>query len=237
MHQCTRIIHILIISASLINLQTCTKEVQEEAEYIESSMIGVILNYRSTLRLDPILYSSIITYLKLGETVDVLAQSKNRSWIGDTNNYWYKIKSKSGFSGWTYGTNIKVFAGDDKDDIGDFKIGFWNGEKWKMRKKLAGRWWSVDRFDNFTDQCIELGRNGTYKSYCLDCTPIEGDYKIDFDEFEIIFLRGTYVGDRLKCIIRGGKYFLKKEGKTVYKFKKVKKRIENLMQDKKTNKI
>ncbi len=204
---------VLFIIIGLVFLTTCKKERLEEDEYVDTDMIGVIIRDKSTLRLDPILYSSIVSHIRHGEEVKVLTRSREKSWIGNTSDYWYRILHKGKIVGWTYGANIKVFSGEDKDDIDDFLTGFWKREKWKMRKKLAGRWWSIDKYDNFTNQCLELYKEGTYKSYCVNCTPIEGDYKINFNDYEIIFLKGTYIGDRVNYKLRGDSFILKKPGK------------------------
>jgi len=228
-----RNLHILLLlififgvcSSHIIN---CTREEQTDEIYTETDRSGVILQDRSTLRLDPILYSATIDYIRLGEVVELLGQSKEKSWIGDTNDYWYKIKLKGGPVGWTYGTNIKVFAGKDRDDIDDFLVTFWEQEKKKLQKTLSGRWWSVDQWDHYTNHCIELYNNGKYKAFCVNCTPIEGEYKINFDDYEIILLKGSYIGDRVNYMTRDTVYILKKPEPNEIKFKRVRKKIEDV---------
>jgi hypothetical protein len=168
-----------------------------------------------------------VAYTKLGEKAGILDQSKEKTWIGNTSDYWYKIRISGGLTGWTFGTNLKIFSDVESDDINSFLKKLWKSERGKLLEKLMGRWWSVDRYDNFTNQCVEIYNDGKYKSYCANCAPIEGDYEIRYKTYEIVFSKGTSFGDRVKYIMRGDVYILKKTGQDELKFKRIKRKFDD----------
>lgn len=218
----------LCVFIAALFILSCGEKKEIATDYSVESRTGIILNDRSSIRLDPILYSTVITYARLGDRVKVIDQSKEKSWIGNTENYWYKVKISGGLVGWTYGNNIKIFTESEEDEINSFLRRFWKRQRAKLREKLKGRWWSVDKYDHFTNQCLELYSDGTYKAYCVDCAPIEGDYDINFIDYELIFSKGTSFGNRLNYKLRGASYILKKEGKEELKFRRVRRKIENV---------
>ncbi len=217
---------ILLLITSIISCKS--ENDHNNSEYMNSENIGIILKDRSTMRLEPFLYSSIITYIKQGEMLNVLDESKEKSWIGGTNDYWYKISLSGGLVGWTYGTNIKIFSGNDRDEAQEFLSDFWESLKRKFRKKISGRWWSIDKYGNYTNHCLEIYKNGTYKSYCIDCNPIEGDYSFNFRDYEIIFENDASFGNKVNYKLREKRYILTKaSGKGEVRFKRVRRKIEN----------
>ena len=93
-----------------------------------------------------------------------------------------------------------------------------------LQKNISGKWWSINKYENFTNHCIEFFGNGKYKSYNRGKKDeaIESDFTVDFNKNEIIFLKGTSFGKNLKFIVRGNTYILKNSlKKGEIRFKKI----------------
>jgi hypothetical protein len=182
---------------------------------------------KSYIRLDPVLYSAVVAYTDIGEKVDITGQSAEKTWIGNTSDYWYKIKISGGLTGWTYGSNLKIFLKNDTGEMKDFLKDLWKKERNRLLEKLTGRWWSVDKYNTFTNQCVEIYDDGKYKAYCTNCPPIEGEYSIKYKKNEIIFSNGTAFGDRVNYLMRGDAYILSKTGDEELKFKRIKRKFDD----------
>ena len=173
---------------------------------------GIILASNTALRIDPLIFSGKIMHLNKGESVMILDTSKKKRWINKTNDYWYKIKTKTGFTGWTFGKNIKILSSKDKDSVNEIISDFMEDETEKLRKDLSGKWWSINNFGDFTNHCLEIYEDNKYKSYWKGQTkPIEGEFNFDFNKNEIVFLKGTSFKGNLTIVKRGMEYILKKE--------------------------
>ncbi|MDY6932928.1 MAG: SH3 domain-containing protein [Spirochaetota bacterium] len=171
---------------------------------------GLILIDKSALRVDPFIYSSLIDQLNLGDIVEIVEASKEKSWIGKSEDYWYKVRLFNGIVGWTYGKNIRIFSGNSDKIIDEFLLSFWEKESKKLKSELAGTWWSINSQGDFTEHCLEIYRNGEYISYRKGDEKIAGDYNFSFKDNEIIFLNGTSFGYNLNYLQRGKEYYLKK---------------------------
>lgn len=172
-------------------------------------MYGVVLNDNAALRLDPILYSSRIALLDKGTKVKIIDRSKEKSWIGKSCDYWYKIKESRGITGWLFGSNLRTFESDKPDpEMETYATSLREEDERAIRKALIGKWWSVDTNNNFTDQCVELYDTGKYKSYIRGGKELEGEYDIDCGKKEITFSSTAIFGKNLKYTRRGVLYFL-----------------------------
>ncbi len=220
-------IAVFVIILSAVVLAGCGHVGQDSADEPGTSRIGVMTKDRSYIRLDPVLYSTVVAYTVIGEKVGILDQSSEKTWIGNTSDYWYKIKISGGLTGWTFGTNLKIFSEKDTGEINDFLKDLWKQERRRVLGKLTGRWWSVDKYDNFTNQCVEIYDNGDYKAYTTGGTPVEGEYSIKYRKNEMVFSKGTPFGDRLNYIARGDAYVLRKAGDDTLKFKRIKRKFDD----------
>ncbi len=185
--------------------------------------IGIILTPNTSLRIDPLIFSSRITQMKKGQAVEIQDRSMNKKRIGRSRNYWYKIKLENGISGWTYGQHIKIIKNSNREDVDKYLSKFWEKETEELGKDLHGKWWSVNRFGDFTYHCLEIYKDGKYKSYYKKSKKkIEGEYNFNFNEDKIVFLKGTSFGEDLNYIKRGKIYSLQKNTeKKEIRFKKI----------------
>ena len=85
---------------------------------------------------------------------------------------------------------------------------FWDEESKRLKRELAGKWWSIDKLGDFTDHCLEINDDGTYKSYIKGGRSIVGEFNFNINEKEIIFLNGTSFKKNLTFIRRGVTYYL-----------------------------
>lgn len=178
----------------------------------KNSGIGIILTPNTSLRIDPLIFSSRIDQMKKGEAVEILDRSKERKYIGKTRDYWYKIKLSNGITGWTFGAHINILDKSSKKDVNRYLEEFWAKEQKTLSKELRGKWWSVNRFGDFTSHSLEIYEDGKYKSYYKKSkTKIEGEYTFDFNDNLILFSKGTSFKNNLKFYKRGSIYVLAKE--------------------------
>ncbi|MCU0846648.1 MAG: SH3 domain-containing protein [Spirochaetes bacterium] len=174
---------------------------------------AVILSGNTAIRVDPIIFSSKITQLKKGETVEVLEKSFEKSWIGNSSDFWYKIKLRNGVTGWVFGKNIKILSSKADSSVKNYVASYMSEESEKIKKELNGKWWSVNQFGDYTENCLEMTKDGKYKSYLRGVDPkaTEGEYTIDFNKNEITFSKGATFGNTIEFSRRGTMLFLKKD--------------------------
>jgi hypothetical protein len=198
----------LIVAAAF---QSCSKQDTE----ITSETYGIILKGYTAVRIDPMIFAGIITDLNKGASVHVLAKSKEKGWVGKSSGYWYKIRTNDGITGWVFGQNISIHSSASKDAMKRIITDFMEGERAQIKQYLAGKWWSVNEFGDFTDHCLEIYESGAYKSYLKggEAQPITGTYRLDFNKNEIEFSGGTSFKTNLDLAKRGNDYIIKKSMK------------------------
>ena len=193
-------------------------------EAITKDTYGIILKGYTAMRIDPMIFAGIVTVLNKGTSVEVLEKSKEKSWVGKTSGYWYKVRMNDGITGWVFGQNISIHYSKGKDAIDKVVSDFMAGEGVQVKQYLAGKWWSINQFGDFTDHCLELYESGKYKSYLKgeEKTPLTGTYRIDFNKNEILFSGGTSFKSNLDLVKRGVDYIIKKKMKDYeLRFKKI----------------
>jgi uncharacterized protein YgiM (DUF1202 family) len=185
--------------------------------------IGVVMVTDSALRLDPLATSARIAVLPTGENVEVTDRSHEKSPVAGKMDYWYKVRLRSGITGWIYGQNIKVFAEGEDSSVAKYAKELRKEEAEKVRKELKGKWWSVSGEDNFTDHIVSLREDGSYASLVRGSDKLtEGDYTIDTENSVVKFSNGTAFGDQLNYVIRGDFYVLEViTDKKKIKFKRI----------------
>ncbi len=215
----------ILSMTALLLLVSCSgdKSKQWDPEKDRKQGMGIILTPNTSLRIDPLIFSSRVDQMKKGDIVEILDRSKEVKYIGNTKNYWYKIKLKNGIIGWTYGEHLKVLDGSNRSDIDKYLEKFWEKETETLRTALHGKWWSVNRFGDFTSHSLEIYRDGKYKSYLKQSQKkIKGDYTFNFNDNSIVFSEGTSFKDNLRFFKRGSLYVLAKESeKGEIMFKKI----------------
>jgi len=192
-------------------------------ENSQGNPLAVIITPNTALRVDPLIFTSRIAQLKKGEVGEVLEKSSEKKPVGGTIDFWYKIRLSNGISGWVYGSNINILKDSNRDNVESYLSQFWEKETKELSEALHGRWWSVNRFNDFTSHVLEIYKDGKYKSYIKGSTKkFEGDYNFDFNNNKIIFLNGTTFEVDLNYIRRGDEYTLSREDeKDEIKFKKI----------------
>lgn len=198
---------IILIMASL----SCSKNDDE----ITKDTYGIILKGYTAIRIDPMIFSGIVADMNKGTSVQVLERSREKSWVGKTSGYWYKITTKEGLTGWVFGQNISLHSSKSKDSMNRIINQFMDSERAQVKQYLTGKWWSTNEFGDFTDHCIELYDSEKYKSYLKgnEGSPIVGTYKLDFNKNEIVFSSGTSFKSNLDLAKRGSDYIIKKSMK------------------------
>jgi hypothetical protein len=198
---------VVLITAGL----SCSKSDDE----ITKDTYGIILKGYTAMRIDPMIFSGIVSELDKGASVQVLERSKEKSWVGKSNGYWYKIKTKEGLTGWVFAQNISIYSSKSKDSMNRIINQFMDSERAQAKQYLVGKWWSTNEFGDFTDHCIELYDSDKYKSYIKgnEDHPIVGTYQLDFNKNEIIFSAGTSFKSNLDLAKRGNDYIIKKSMK------------------------
>ncbi|MCP4135609.1 MAG: SH3 domain-containing protein [bacterium] len=221
------------LSILIAALSSCNKKSETIEPIKPGEKTGIILSSNTSVRIDPFIYTAKITLLQKGDTVTILDRSASKSWIGKSKDYWYKVKLKNSIRGWIFGKNIKFLDSRDKDTVDTFISEFWEKETEEMKKYISGKWWSVNRFGDFTSHCLEIYDDGKYKSYWKGnpSNPIEGDYNFDMNQNELVFLKGTSFKHNLNFVRRGQTYILRKELKDKeIRFKKI---VEDIEQERK----
>ncbi|OHD68768.1 MAG: hypothetical protein A2W19_10925 [Spirochaetes bacterium RBG_16_49_21] len=179
---------------------------------ITKDTYGIITKGYSALRIEPMVFAGIIIYLGKGESVEIAERSREKSWVGKMNDFWYKIKTKDGTVGWVFGDNIIIHSSKSKVTMDKIASDFMEREALQIKKYLAGKWWSVNKFGDFTNHCLELYENNKYRSYQREqeSRAIVGRYRLDFNRNEIIFSSGTSFRSNLDLLKRGNEYEIKK---------------------------
>jgi len=185
--------------------------------------IAVIITPNTAMRIDPLVFSSRIALLKKGDFGEVIERSVEPKRVGSSQDYWYKIKLQNGIAGWVFGANLNILKDAEASDIQSYLGKFWEEESEELKNALHGKWWSVNRFNDFTNHCLEIYKDGKYKSYLKGATKkLEGEYSFDFNKGQIIFLGETSFEGNLSFVRRGDVYALYRESeKDEIKFKKI----------------
>lgn len=221
--KCRSAVLILIIAAVLTGCGKMKPETPIIPGSTEGNPLAVIITPNTALRVDPLIFTSRVAQLKKGEVGEVLERSSEKKPVAGTLDYWYRIKLSNGISGWIYGSNISILKDSNRNNVESFLSQFWEKETKELSEALHGKWWSVNRFNDFTNHCLEIYKDGKYKSYLKGSpTKIEGDYNFDFNKNQIIFLNGTTFEGDLGYTRRGDAYTLSRENeKDEIKFKKI----------------
>jgi uncharacterized protein YgiM (DUF1202 family) len=217
-----------LISALIITvIMTGCNKLKPETPVIpvnsERNPLAVIITPNTALRVDPLIFTSRIAQLKKGEVGEVLEKSSEKKPVAGTVDFWYKIRLSNGISGWVYGSNINILKDSNRDNVESYLSQFWEKETEELSAAIHGRWWSVNRFNDFTSHVIEIYKDGKYKSYIKgNPKKFEGDYNFDFNNSKIIFLNGTTFEGDLNYTRRGDDFTLSREDeKDEIKFKKI----------------
>ncbi len=205
----------ILISVSIMMLTaSCSKDSVSNWGASKGKLreMAIITVPNSSLRIDPLIFSSRVAQMKKGELVEILEKSKEMKNIGKSRNYWYKIKLNNGITGWTFGSLLKIIKDRGERDVKKYISEYWEQETGNLRKALHGKWWSVNRFGDFTNHSLELYDDGKYASYYKRSKrKIKGEYTFDFESNSIIFSNGTSFKENLDFITRGALYVLKKK--------------------------
>ncbi len=216
----------IILLVILISLTQCSKktDMSKITKIAPKKYSGVILTNDTAARIDPYIFSARVDLLKKGETVEITDKSSEKSAVGSTVDFWYKVSTSKKISGWIYGKNIQILD-NDKSSVTSFVNNFWEKEKESVKKHIVGRWWSVNKFGDFTNHVLEINDGGKYRSYTKggDAGAIEGEYNLDFTNNEVLFAKGTSFEKNLSMVLRGDSLILYKDTeKGEILFKKIK---------------
>lgn len=196
----------------------------EEMTIIDSKpKIGIILAQNTSVRLQPFIYSAKVAQLRRNTKVKIVEQSKEKSKIAGKRNYWYKIEVKKGLYGWTYGTNIRIFSEDDTSSIESLEHKMRENDIKNMLKKLKGKWWSINRWGEFTNHSIAFWDDFKYRSIRKGRDKDKkGTFKIDLKLSKIELSDGSFLGKEFKFFERGSEIGILYKGKKyTTKFKKI----------------
>jgi len=184
---------------------------------------GIILTQDTALRIDPLIFSAKITQMNKGQVVEVLDKSAEEKTIAGSTDYWYKIKLENRMTGWAFGKHIKILDSAGKEAVDTYLGKFWEKETSELSNELHGKWWSVNRYGDFTSHALEIHKDGQYRSYFKGGgKPIEGVYNFDFNKNMVVFLSGTTFKNDLRYTKKGNIYSLSIETeKEDIRFKKI----------------
>ena len=217
---------LLLFTLPLLLLLNCSNiKDPEKAGQIELQKkdMGVILTQDTALRIDPLVFSARIKQMNKGTIVEILERSSEERIIGGHKDFWYKIKLENGITGWTFGRHIKVLDAAGKETLESYLGKFWEEETEELSNDLHGKWWSINRFGDFTNHALEIFKDGRYRSYLKGGgKAIEGVYNFDFNKNMVIFLSGTTFDSDLNYIRKGNSHSLQKiEEMEEIRFKKI----------------
>jgi len=211
--QCNGFFAVSVFLASAIVLLSCGGDRPQQISVIKNKqMQAMVINDDSVMRIDPLLYSGRVGLLRKADIVEILDRSSMKYSVGNMREYWYKIKSRDGLSGWVYGSNLKIFDKKGERNIKQYVSNFWEQESEKIKKIITGRWWSIDLRGDFTNHGLEIAEDGTYRSYYKGGRDIKGEYNINYGDNEIVFLKGTTFKSNLNIVRRGNFIYLEKKG-------------------------
>lgn len=205
-------ISIIIAYFMVLFLCSCSGEKSEKSAIPENAVgnpIAVIITPNTAMRIDPLIFSSRVALLKKGEVAEILERSSEEKNVGNSRSYWYKVKLSNGITGWIYGSNITILDDSNRGNVESYLSQFWEKETEELSTAMHGKWWSVNRFNDFTNHCLEIYKDGKYKSYIKGATKkLEGEYNFDFNKSQIIFLGETSFTGSLSYVKRGDIYTL-----------------------------
>jgi len=171
---------------------------------------GIITENNTALRISPLVFSGVVSRLEKGLPAEVTERSAEKSRIARTTDYWYHVKLQNGITGWVYGQNLRLVDIKNHKQLNNLISEFKEFEEGGFAKVVAGKWWSVNAFGDFTEHALELYEDNKYKSYYKgrEKNPIEGEFRVDFNKNDIIFPKGTTFKQNLKFAERGDSYIL-----------------------------
>ncbi len=229
--------NIILMIFVLIFFANCKDSNNElKTNIVKKNSNGIVLVQNSSLRLDPFIFSTRLDQIDRGELVKIIKKSGKKGYIAGSKDWWYQIKLKNGISGWMYGKNLKIFSAKNNKEIEKQIKGFWKDEETKISSKLIGRWWSINRFGDYTSHGLDLLEDNKYKSYRKgkEDKAKEGDFSIDLADDKITFKGETTFAKEMKILKRGRSYYLVyKSGSKEKKFKRI---LEDFKKDKKIKK-
>ncbi|MGL4369526.1 MAG: SH3 domain-containing protein [Spirochaetota bacterium] len=213
----------MILSAAAVISCSSDKQPGPADATAGAKEIGVVIESDAAVRIHPYIYTARVAVMSTGDYVEILDKSKEQSRIAGKLDYWYKVRLRSGITGWIYGTNLKIFTEGQDSSVESYAKELREEEASKIMKDLKGKYWSVTDSETFTDSILALWDDGKYASFIKGSeTPIEGEYTVDTLTSAITFDKGSTVGDSINYIIRGDMYVLEvvKDGKRT-RFKKI----------------
>jgi hypothetical protein len=193
---------LLVLMASLFS--SCGPE-SEAKNHRDKGSFAIVISEDATLRIDPYIFSSRISLLTRGTSVEILDKSQEKTWIGNSSDYWYKVRLDNGMTGWLYAKNLKILKTTSREDVESLVARYWEDEASVIRQGIAGRWWSVDRTGAFTSHGLDMTAEGKFRLYGRggESTAPEGEYTINVHKHEIVFLGPTSFDGTLTYIKRG----------------------------------
>ncbi|MBN2077657.1 MAG: SH3 domain-containing protein [Spirochaetes bacterium] len=195
-----------------------------DGKSIPEGSYAIILQPYTPLRIDPFVFSGTVLEMRKGATVQIIDTSAEKSWVERSHDYWYRVKTGEGITGWVFGTNISIHSSSDSDAMEKIVTGFMEAERARVKQYLAGKWWTTNEFGDFTDHCLELYESQKYRSFQKggEAKPIVGTFTIDFTRNEILFSDGTSFKSNLDLEKRGSDFIIKREMKDFeLRFKKI----------------
>lgn len=216
---------ILLVAIMAISLTGCGCD-SGGKRHKDRGSFAIITSDETALRIDPVLFSSRITLLARGTSVEILDRSQEKSWIGDNADYWYKVRLENGMTGWLYARNITILKTTSREDVESMVAHYWDEEASVIRQAIAGRWWSVDHSGAFTSHCLEISGDGKFRSFSRgnEEGASTGDYTINVARHEIVFSAPASFEGGLTYTKRGKMYNL--AGAKGLLFKKISDRID-----------
>ena len=193
--------------------------------------VGIVIVDKSVLRIDPLLYSAVVGFRSKGEIAFVLSESREKIKVGKDEECRYYVRFSGGYTGWIYGSNLKIFPANRMIEIEKYLSKMWAIEYEKIRKKITGIWESVEK-EGVSKQSLELFEDGKYKSFRDESKVIEGGYTINFKSREIVFKNGTFFGNKITFFQLSDGNFLKKSADdNGIKFIKISSRNSNFSEE------
>lgn len=213
-------------------------DVPDLPENTNDNQFAVVITANTALRIDPMTFSTRVEQMKKGEILEILDKSSIQQTIAGKKEFWYKVRLTNGITGWVFGSNINIMKDSNRENVESYLSKFWEQENEELSKALHGKWWSVNSFGDYTNHCLEIYKDGKYKSYFKGAsTKTEGNYNIDFSKNQIIFLGGTSFEGQLTYIRRGDIYTLFQEtADGELRFKKININPESEAEDQTINK-
>lgn len=207
-HRAARVILVYVVTMFL----SCLLSSCGLADRKQEEQYGVVSASGTQMRIDPMVFAGIVGELNQGDAVTIIERSKEKTWVGKMHDYWYHVKTKEGLTGWVFGQNLKIKKAASAGSIESISSEFKKVEEARIRSNIAGKWWSINEFGDFTDHCLELYDSGKYRSYMKEAEgrQIIGTYRVDLTKNEIVFSKGTSFKTNCDIARRGNDYILKK---------------------------